>query len=108
MRSHNIWAAPKNQMIDFRRKNLANWWNFEMLQMRADTGLLHTADPNFNFTLTNDLNISSEVSEMLMLMLYKYMRIPGKFNGQFFQTFSKYANKVCKLLLHSKNFLCGI
>ena len=74
-----------------------------MLQMRADTGLLHTADPNFNFTLTNDLNISSEVSEMLMLMIYKYMRIPGKF----FQTFSKYANKVCKLLLHSKNFLCG-
>ena len=103
MRSHNIWAAPKNEMIDFRRENLANWWNFEMLQMRADTGLLHTADPNFNFTLTNDLNISSEVSEMLMLMIYKYMRIPGKF----FQTFSKYANKVCKLLLHSKNFLCG-
>ena len=92
MRSHNIWAAPKNEMIDFRRKNLANWWNFEMLQMRADTGLLHTADPNFNFTLTNDLNISSEVSEMLMMMIYKYMRIPGKFNGQFFSDFFK----ICK------------
>ena len=46
-----------------------------MLQM--DTGLLHTADPNFNFT--TDLNITSEVSEMLMLMIFKYKYKPEEF-----------------------------
>ena len=74
-RKYVINGQPLNGIIDFRRKNLANWWDFEMLQMRADTGLLHT-DPNFNFTLTTDLNITSEVIKMLilmlMLMIYKY------------------------------------
>ena len=39
-----------------------------MLHLRADTGgILHT-DPNFNFTVTDAINFSSEVIKMLMMM----------------------------------------
>ena len=41
-----------------------------MLHLRADTGgILHT-DPNFNFTVTDGINFSSEVIKMMMMMIY--------------------------------------
>ena len=51
----------RNEIIYFRSEKIFQiGWEFEMLQMQVESGLLHT-DPNFNFTIANDLNITSEV-----------------------------------------------
>ena len=56
------YCFQKQDILLFQR-------DFEMLHLRADTaGILHT-DPNFNFTVTTDINITSEVIKMLMMVM---------------------------------------
>ena len=49
--------------------------DFEMLHLQADTGgILHT-DPNFNLTVNDAINFTSEVIKMLLMMMMMMMMI---------------------------------
>ena len=70
------YLSKYKRTVYFRNKTFCFFQcDFEMLHLRADTaGILHP-DPNFNFTVTTDINITSEVIKMLMMVMMMMMML---------------------------------